>query len=171
MSSALRERSSRPSRTSLSEAGPVQGENGAPPAPTIRVRWYPARVPPKEKGRGQLKSWSPVVALTSARGQRKAIANEVPLGRPGRYAIETAVREALSGLDGRWRARIAPLDAISVEIVSPDGFRWLAFIPNPGRQKRRGMARRLKDACRRPLISSGPTRWTRAWILVTEESC
>lgn len=171
MSSALRERGSRPPRTRLSEAGPAQGENGALPGPTIRIRWYPARVPLKEKGRGRLKSWSPVVALPSTRGQRRAIANEVPRGRPGRYAIEAAVREALSGLDGRWRARIAPLEAMCVEIVSPDGFRWLAFIPNPGRQKRCAIARRLKDSFRRPQASSGPTRWIRAWILVTEESC
>ncbi len=159
MSSALRERSSRPSRRRRSETGPAQGENGAPSTPRMGIRWHPTRVLPKKKG------------VTGAGGQRRGVANEVPRGRPGRDAIEAAVREALSGLDCRWRARIAPLDAICVEIVSPDGFRWLAFIPNPGRQKRHGMARRLKDAFRRPPTSSGPTRWTRAWILVTEESC
>ena len=41
---------------------------------------------------------------------------------------------ALSGLDGRWTARIAPVDAFCVEIATLDGFRCLAFIPNPERQ-------------------------------------
>lgn len=172
MASRASDGRSRPAGRRRSEAPLAEGRNGGPPPQSAaRVRWFRTRVLATEEGRGRLKSWSPVVALTSAGGRRGAVANDVPRGQPGRYAVEAAVRQALSGVGGQWTARIAPLDAICVEIASPDGFRWLAFIPNPGRQKRRAMARRLKDACRRPLPSSGATRWRRAWILVTEEFC
>lgn len=131
-----------------------------------RIHWHRTRILAKERGSGRLKSWTPVVALPKGSVAGRAIANDVPAGRPGRDVVEAAVRQAVSGLDGRWRARIAPIDAYCVEITSPDGFRCLAFIPNPERQERRAVARRLRDACRRP---PAPTRWRRAWVLVMEE--
>ena len=163
---------SRPSRKRRSKAGPTPRKKGARGVPaTFRIRWYPTRVPPKDEHPGRLRAWSTVVAPVGARGRARVVANQVPRGLPGRYVIDAAVREALSGLGGGWRARIAPLNAICVEIASPDGFRWRAFIPDPGKQGRRSLARRLKDACARSPASSGQTRWRSAWILVTPESC
>lgn len=170
MGSAADSRRSRRSR-GRPGAGPAERRrNGKSPLPSpVRIRWYRTRVVAKEEGSGWLNSWTPVVALSRAGVRRQTIANDVPRGRPGRDAVEAAVRQALSGLDGRWRARIAPVDAYCVEIASPDGFRCLAFVPNPERQERRAMARRLRDACRRPPAASGPTRCRRAWVLVIEE--
>lgn len=136
---------------------------------SVRIPWNRTRVVASEEGGRRITCVPVTLALVQAGDGRHTIANKVPRGRLGREAVEAAVREALSGLGGRWTARIAPLDAISVEITSPDGFRWLAFIPNPARQERSAMARRLKDACRRPPTPSGLTRWRRAWILVPEE--
>jgi hypothetical protein len=102
-------------------------------------------------GGRRLEAWSPVVALTAARTPRHVIANEVPRGRPGRDAVEAVVRKTLLGLDSRWRARIAPVEACCVELASPDGFSCLAFVPNPGGQETRALlAQRLRDACLRP---------------------
>lgn len=147
------------------------GERGDQQRPSpVQIHWFRTRVVAKAGGGCRLKSWTPVVRLIGARDGRHSIANLVPRGKSGRDSIEAAVRQALSGLDGRWTARIAPVDAYCVEIAAPDGFRCLAFIPNPGTQERRAMARRLREACQRPQAPSGLTRWRRAWVLVTEES-
>jgi hypothetical protein len=170
MGSAGHDGRSRPSRGRRPDARPAERRRNGKSRLTspVRIRWYRTRVVAKEEDGGRLNSWTPVVALTRAGGGRQTIANDVPRGRPGRDAIEAAVSQALSGLDGRWRARIAPVDAYCVEIAAPDGFRWLALVPNPGRQERRAMARRLRDACRRTPAPSPAARWRRAWILVTE---
>jgi len=60
------------------------------------------------------------------------IVNELPQGRPGREVVAAAVRQTLSGLDGPWVARIASMETGCIEIAAPDGFPWLAFVPNPG---------------------------------------
>ena len=160
---------SRSSRSRPPEAPLAERRDQQRPSP-VQIRWFRTRVVAKAEGGCRLKSWTPVVRLTGAGGRRHSIANLVPRGKSGRDTVEAAVRQALSGLDGRWTARIAPVDAYRVEIAAPDGFRCLAFIPNPGTQERPAMARRLRDACRRPQARSGLTRWRRAWVLVTEES-
>jgi hypothetical protein len=135
------------------------------PAP-IRIRWYRTRaVPNGTSGRG-LNCWTPVVALP--KGRRQTVANPRPHLGPALQVVEAAVRQALAGLDGHWSARIAPLEAFRVEIAAPDGFRWLAFIPDPRRQGAKAVARRLKDACRQRPSPSRLARWKKAWIIVTE---
>ena len=158
---------SRPSRSRRREA-PL-AERGDPPSP-VQIRWYRTRAVAKKGSGGGLMSWTPVVALTRPGGGRHTVSNLAPRGEPGRAAVEAAVRQALSGLDGRWTARITPVEAFCVEIATPDGFRCLAFIPSPERQEKQAVARRLRDACRRLPAPSGLTRWRKAWVLVTEES-
>ncbi len=101
-------------------------------------------------------------------GGRQTVANPRPHLGPALQVVQAAVRQALAELDGPWSARIAPLEAFCVEIAAPDGFRWLAFIPDPRRQGTKAVARCLKDACRQRPSSSRLTRWKKAWIIVTE---
>ena len=89
-------------------------------------------------------------------------------GRAGRDAIEAAVRQALAGLRGHWRARIAPVEACCVEIGSPQGFRCLAFIPNPSQEEGRAVAQRLREACASLCVASALTRWRKVRVLVME---
>jgi len=138
------------------------------PAP-IRIRWYRTRAFPNGTSDRGLSCWTPVVALPKpTEGRRQAVANPRPRLGPALRVVQAAVRQALAGLDGPWSARIAPLEAFCVEIAAPDGFRWLAFIPDPRRQGTKAVARRLKDACRQRPSSSRLTRWKKAWIIVTE---
>jgi hypothetical protein len=138
------------------------------PAP-MRIRWSRTGVHAQE-GRGpRLSCWTAVVALGKPnRGQRQTVDNSRPDPELALKAVEAAARQALAGLDGPWSARIARLEAFCVEIASPDGFQWLAFIPDPRRQGTRAVARRLRDACRHRPSSSRLTRWKKAWIIVTE---
>jgi hypothetical protein len=138
------------------------------PAP-IRIRWYRTRALAQE-GRGPRPScWTDVVALAKPDcGWRQTVGNSRPDPELALKSVEAAARQALAGLDGPWSARIAPLEAFCVEIASPDGFLWLAFIPDPRRQGTRAVARRLRDACRHRPSSSRLTRWKKAWIIVTE---
>jgi len=122
------------------------------------------------------------MASAAGNGGTRRQANRLPATPPSRHEsgkqihglaapiriLEAAARQALAGLDGPWSARIAPLEAFCVEIAAPDGFRWLAFIPDPRRQGTRAVARRLRDACRHRPSSSRLTRWKKAWIIVTE---
>ena len=135
----------------------------------IRIRCFPMRALARY-GRGrQPGCWTAVVALAKpSGGRRQTVGNSRPDPELALKAVEAATRQALAGLDGPWSARIAPLEAFCVEIASPDGFRWLAFIPDPRRQGTRAVARRLSDACRHRPSSSRLTRWQKAWIIVTE---
>jgi hypothetical protein len=159
--SSAQDRRQQPQRGSRSGALPPESQRkGRPP-----IRWQQTPIIAGD-GTGRLTSPKPCVTLNPREGGTRLDANHGPKG-PARKAVEGAVRLALSGLDGQWRARIVPIDAHCVEIESPDGFRCLAFIPNAEGQGRRAMARRLKEACRQ--ATSGPTRWKRAWVLVMEE--
>jgi hypothetical protein len=154
-----------PAPPSRHEAG---GQIRRRPAP-IRIRWYRTRALANgTSGRG-LSCWTPVVALPKPNeGGRQTVANPRPHLGPALQVVQAAVRQALAELDGPWSARIAPLEAFCVEIAAPDGFRWLAFIPDPRRQGTKAVARCLKDACRQRPSSSRLTRWKKAWIIVTE---
>jgi len=101
MGSADDRRHSR-NRRPVQELAEPRRNGKAPLQSPVRIRWYRTQVRAKEQGR-RLNSWAPAVALARANGGRQTIANEVPHGRPGRDAVEAAVRQALSGLDGRWR--------------------------------------------------------------------
>ncbi len=136
---------------------------------SIQIRWYRTRVPAKGASGGGLSCWTPVVAPpTDPGGRSQTVAHSGPHAEGGRQVVEAAVRQALAELDGPWSARTAPLKAYCVEIASPEGFRWLAFIPDPRRQGMKAVARRLRDACRERPSSSRLTRWNKAWIIVTE---
>ncbi len=137
--------------------------------PTLQVRWDRTRVLAKGATGGGLSCWTPVVAVPKPnRGGRQKARNSRLHAERARQVVEAAVRQALAGLDGAWTARTAPLQAYCVEIASPEGFRWLAFVPDPRRQGTRAVARRLRDACRERPSSSRLTRWNKAWIIVTE---
>lgn len=138
------------------------------PAP-IRIRWYRTRAFAQE-GRGPRPNcWTAVVTLAQGKGgRRQTVENSRHDPELALKVVEAAARQALVGLDGSWNARIAPLEAFCVEIASPDGFRWLAFVPDPRRQGTRAVARRLKDACHHRPRSSRLTHWKKAWIIVTE---
>jgi len=135
----------------------------------IRIRCCPTRVLARD-GRGpQPGCWTAVVALAKPNGgRRQTVGNSRPDPELALKSVEAATRQAPAGLDGPWSARIAPLETFFAEIASPDGFRWLAFIPDPRRQGTRAVARRLRDACRHRPSSSRPTRWQKAWIIITE---
>ncbi len=153
-----------PTPLSRHEAG---GQIRGRPAP-IRIRWYRTRALPNGMSGGRLSCWTPVVAQPKRNEEwRQTVANPRHLG-PALQVVEAAVRQALAGLDGPWSARIGPLEAFCVEIAAPDGFRWVAFIPDPRRQGTKAVARRLKDACRQRPSSSRLARWKKAWIIVTE---
>lgn len=146
----------------------VAGEIRGRPAP-LRIRWYRTRALPNGMSGGRLSCWTPVVALPKRSEQRRqTVANPRPHPGPALPVVEAAVRQALAGLDGPWSARIGPLEVFCVEIAAPDGFRWLAFIPDPRRQGTKAVARPLKDACRQRPSSSRLARWKKAWIIVTE---
>ncbi len=137
--------------------------------PTLEIRWDRTRVLARGATAGGLSCWTPVVVLPKPNRQRRQTAgNSRPHAERARQVVEAAVRQALAGLDGAWRARTAPLEAFCVEIASPEGFRWLAFVPDPRRQGTRAVARRLRDACRERPSPSRLTRWNKAWIIVTE---
>jgi hypothetical protein len=156
----------------LPEAGPIPrratGQTCGAPAP-LDIRWYRTLVPAKGASGGGVSSWMPVAVLPKPnRRKRHKLARPRPHIERARQVVEAAVRQALAGLDGAWSARTAPLKAYCVEIASPEGFRWLAFIPDPRRQGTRSVARRLRDGCRERPPSSRLTRWNKAWIIVTE---
>jgi hypothetical protein len=120
--------------------------------PPISLRWDSLRGAQSSKGRGRgLRYWVPVVARrkgTSARPLR--IVNTYPRRRRGRKLLEDAVREALGGRSGSWKARLAAVGACRVEIDGPDRTRWVVFIPNPEGQSLRALTAHLRDACTRP---------------------
>jgi hypothetical protein len=147
------------------EAG---GETRGRPAP-IGLRWCRTLALANGTSAERLSCWTPVVAVPKPNaGRRQTVANpRFELG-PALQVLQVAVRQALAGLDGPWSARIEPLEAFCVDIAAPDGFRWLASIPDPRRQGTKAVARRLKDACRQGPPSSRLARWKKAWIIVTE---
>jgi hypothetical protein len=114
--------------------------------PTLQVRWGPHTRACEESDR-----W-----------------RAAPPAERGRLVGVAGVRQALAGLHDAWSARTARLKAYCVEIASPEGFRWLAFVPDPRRQGTRAGARRRRDACQKRPSPSRLTRWNKAWIIVTE---
>ena len=67
-------------------------------------------------GHGTQQSWIPVVGPGGSGARSQPITNDMPRGRAGRDSIESAVRQALAGLRGHWRARNAPVDGLVREI-------------------------------------------------------
>jgi hypothetical protein len=103
------------------------------PAP-IRIRWYRTHALALEGRRAWPSCWTATALAKPNCGLRQGVASSRPDSELALKSVEAAAQQALVGLDGPWSARIAPLEAFCVEIASPDGFRWLAFIPDPRRQ-------------------------------------
>ena len=120
--------------------------------PPISIRWYRAHGARSTKGRGRgLTYWVPVVARRKGTSAgRLRIVNAYPRRGQGRRRLEAAVREALDGCNGSWKARLARVEACRLEIDAPDRFRWVVFIPSPERQSLRALTSHLRDACTRP---------------------
>jgi hypothetical protein len=145
---------------------PHRGDAAEIGAPPISIRWYRSRHAGSKRRGSALTYWVPVVARGKGRrAARLSVLNTYPRRGPARKLLEAAIREALAGCDGSWKARVAGVKACRMDIAGPDRSRWIVFIPNPERQSFRALTAHLVDACRRPrLVQSG--RSTREAIVV-----
>ena len=121
---------------------------------------------PKQRG-GVLSIWVPHITIRANRTEAVSGSRQDGESRSG--GVEAAVRQALACLGGRWTAAIAPIEAYCVEIRAPDGFRWLAFVPEPSGRRARTIASRLIEICRHRPRATGRSRWRGRWILVAAE--
>jgi hypothetical protein len=77
--------------------------------------------------------------------------SEIPAIHPEKLATETALRTALTGLSGRWSARIlcSRQDTWWMVLVEGPQFRWAGFFRDPSEQTAQSVTGRVTRALQR----------------------
>ncbi len=78
--------------------------------------------------------------------------SEIPAAHPEKLATEAALRTVLTGLRGRWRARIlcSRRDTWWMVLVEGPKFRWSGFFRDSSEQTAQAVIRRVTRALQRP---------------------
>ena len=79
------------------------------------------------------------------------LANRLPPKYPQRLALETAIRNALRGLAGRWDVVVEVPAGLSlvIAVVAPDGSSWTMSCCNPEHRDPESIAETVRAACSR----------------------
>jgi hypothetical protein len=77
--------------------------------------------------------------------------NRLPPKHPQRLALETAIRNALAGLTGKWDVVLEVPEGLwlVIAVVAPDGSSWTMSCCNPTYRDPESIAETVKGACSR----------------------
>jgi len=80
-----------------------------------------------------------------------ALQNRLSTQHPQRLALETAIRNALAGLTGKWDVVLEAPQGLSlvIAVVAPDGSSWTMSCCNPAYRDPESVAETVKAACSR----------------------
>jgi len=80
-----------------------------------------------------------------------ALQNRLSPQHPQRLALETAIRNALAGLTGKWDVVLEVPQGLSlvIAVVAPDGSSWTMSCCNPAYRDPESIAETVKAACSR----------------------
>ena len=80
-----------------------------------------------------------------------ALQNRLSPQHPQRLALETAIRNALAGLTGKWDVVLEVPQCLSlvIAVVAPDGSSWTMSCCNPAYRDPESIAETVKAACSR----------------------